>query len=111
LSASHTIGQLFKYFEDGNDRRLISLSTCSEYCFHGNLRDYVTRQRDYFINELDPVTLELQEGHRGEVFLGENLYILLFTANESNINVWFHFWECMFRIFGSMLKGMDTSVN
>ena len=31
-----------------------------EYCFHGNLRDYVTRHREYFINELDPVTQELQ---------------------------------------------------
>ena len=22
-----------------------------EYCFHGNLKDYITRNREYFINE------------------------------------------------------------
>ena len=33
-----------------------------EYCFHGNLRDYVTRHREYFINELDPETGELEAG-------------------------------------------------
>ena len=27
-----------------------------EYCFHGNLKDYVSRYRDYFIDELCPDT-------------------------------------------------------
>ncbi|XP_023330882.1 receptor-like tyrosine-protein kinase kin-15 isoform X2 [Eurytemora carolleeae] len=32
-----------------------------EYCFHGNLKDYITRNREYFINEVDPETQELLE--------------------------------------------------
>jgi len=32
-----------------------------EYCFHGNLKDYVSRYRDYFIDELCPDTKEMQE--------------------------------------------------
>ena len=27
-----------------------------EYCFHGNLKDYVSRYREYFIDELCPDT-------------------------------------------------------
>jgi len=32
-----------------------------EYCFHGNLKDYVSRYREYFIDELCPDTKEMQE--------------------------------------------------
>ena len=32
----------------------------SEYCFHGNLKDYLTRNRDYYVDELDPVTRDIK---------------------------------------------------
>ena len=31
-----------------------------EYCFHGNLKDYVSRYREYYIDELCPETQEMQ---------------------------------------------------
>ena len=31
-----------------------------EYCFHGNLKDYVSRYREYYIDELCPDTQEMQ---------------------------------------------------
>ena len=32
-----------------------------EYCFNGNLRDYITRYRDYFMDEVNPISGELRE--------------------------------------------------
>ena len=32
-----------------------------EYCFNGNLRDYISRYRDYFLDEVHPITGELRE--------------------------------------------------
>ena len=32
-----------------------------EYCFNGNLKDYITRYRDYYLDEINPSTGELRE--------------------------------------------------
>ena len=32
-----------------------------EYCFNGNLRDYIFRYRDYFMDEVNPISGELAE--------------------------------------------------
>ena len=32
-----------------------------EYCFNGNLKDYISRYRDYYQDEINPETGELQE--------------------------------------------------
>ena len=35
---------------------IMTIQVVVEYCFHGNLKDYVSRYRDYFIDELCPDT-------------------------------------------------------
>ena len=35
---------------------IMTMQVVVEYCFHGNLKDYVSRYRDYFIDELCPDT-------------------------------------------------------
>jgi len=47
---------IIRLIGQNTDEKLIVL----EYCFHGNLKDYVTRNREYFINELDANSGELQ---------------------------------------------------
>ena len=32
-----------------------------EYCFNGNLKDYIFRYRDYYLDEINPCTGELSE--------------------------------------------------
>ena len=44
-----------------------------EYCFHGNLKDYITRNREYFINEEQNTefnirTVRVRGGREGNIF-------------------------------------------
>ena len=44
-----------------------------EYCFHGNLKDYVSRYREYYIDELCQDTREIQVPPAGVSFVIINI--------------------------------------
>ena len=55
LSNIGTHSNIIKMIGFNLDEKLLVI----EYCFHGNLRDYVLRNKHYFVNEINPETQEL----------------------------------------------------
>ena len=57
LSSIETRQNIVNLLGFNRDEQLVVM----EYCFNGNLKDYISRYREYFMDELDPETKELYD--------------------------------------------------